>query len=41
MMFHQGLFASVAAREGHEQGWQSCFERLAELLHGEHRVAVA
>jgi len=34
MMFHQGIFASVAAREGHEQGWQSCFERLAELLRG-------
>ena len=32
MMFHQGLFASVEARDGHEQGWASCFERLAELL---------
>ena len=32
MMFHQGLFASIAARDGHEQGWASCFERLAELL---------
>ena len=41
MMFHQGLFASVAARDGHEQGWQSCFERLAEVLPGENRVAVA
>jgi uncharacterized protein YndB with AHSA1/START domain len=41
MMFHQGIFASVAAREGHEQGWQNCFERLAELLHGEKRAAVA
>jgi hypothetical protein len=30
--FHQGIFASVAARDGHEQGWTSCFERLAELL---------
>jgi uncharacterized protein YndB with AHSA1/START domain len=34
MMFRQGIFASVAAREGHEQGWQSCFERLEELLQG-------
>jgi uncharacterized protein YndB with AHSA1/START domain len=34
MMFHQGIFASVAAREGHEQGWRGCFERLAELLRG-------
>ena len=32
MMFHQALFASVEARDGHEQGWTSCFERLAELL---------
>jgi hypothetical protein len=32
MMFHQGLFASVEARDGHEQGWAGCFERLAELL---------
>jgi uncharacterized protein YndB with AHSA1/START domain len=23
MMFHQGLFASIAARDGHEQGWTS------------------
>jgi uncharacterized protein YndB with AHSA1/START domain len=32
MTFHQALFASVAARQGHEQGWTSCFELLAELL---------
>src|SRR5207237_1552049 len=32
MTFHQGIFASVAARDGHQQGWSSCFERLAELL---------
>lgn len=32
MTFHQGLFESVAARDGHEQGWTSCFERLGELL---------
>jgi uncharacterized protein YndB with AHSA1/START domain len=32
MTFHQGIFDSVAARDGHEQGWSSCFELLAELL---------
>jgi uncharacterized protein YndB with AHSA1/START domain len=32
MTFHQGIFASVGARDGHQQGWTSCFERLAELL---------
>jgi uncharacterized protein YndB with AHSA1/START domain len=41
MRFHQGLFASVAARDGHEQGWSSCFERLAELLGGLGREAAA
>ena len=32
MTFHQGNFESVASRDGHEQGWNSCFELLAELL---------
>jgi uncharacterized protein YndB with AHSA1/START domain len=32
MTFHQGIFDSVASRDGHEQGWSSCFELLAELL---------
>jgi uncharacterized protein YndB with AHSA1/START domain len=32
MTFHQGIFESVSSRDGHEQGWSSCFERLAELL---------
>jgi uncharacterized protein YndB with AHSA1/START domain len=32
MTFRQGIFDSVAARDGHQQGWTSCFERLAELL---------
>ncbi len=32
MTFHQGTFDSVASRDGHEQGWTSCFELLAELL---------
>jgi uncharacterized protein YndB with AHSA1/START domain len=31
MTFHQGIFDSVATRDGHQQGWTSCFERLAEL----------
>jgi uncharacterized protein YndB with AHSA1/START domain len=34
MMFHQGIFTSVEARDGHEHGWSSCFERLTELLKG-------
>ena len=32
MTLHQGVFESVSSRDGHEQGWSSCFERLAELL---------
>jgi len=32
MRFHQALFASVDARDRHEQGWTNCFERLVELL---------
>jgi uncharacterized protein YndB with AHSA1/START domain len=32
MLFHQGLFDSIASRDGHEQGWTSCFEQLAELI---------
>ena len=32
MRFRQALFASVEARDRHEQGWTSCFERLVELL---------
>jgi uncharacterized protein YndB with AHSA1/START domain len=32
MTFHQGIFESVASRDGHEHGWRSCFELLAELL---------
>jgi len=41
MTFHQGLFASVEARIGHEQGWTSCFERLVELLRDAPRDAAA
>jgi uncharacterized protein YndB with AHSA1/START domain len=32
MRFHQGNFESVASRDGHDEGWNSCFELLAELL---------
>jgi uncharacterized protein YndB with AHSA1/START domain len=41
MTFHQGIFASVGAREGHEQGWVSCFGRLGELLDGAKPEAAA
>ena len=41
MSFHQGIFASVEARDGHEQGWGGCFERLAELLAGSGHEAAA
>ena len=32
MTFHQTGFGSVDARNQHEHGWNSCFDRLAELL---------
>lgn len=32
MTFRQDGFASIAARDGHEQGWSSCFDLLAILL---------
>jgi uncharacterized protein YndB with AHSA1/START domain len=41
MSFHQGIFAAVEARDGHAQGWGSCFERLAELLERSGREAAA
>jgi uncharacterized protein YndB with AHSA1/START domain len=41
MTFHQGIFASVTSRDAHEQGWSSCFERLAELLAQLPHVAAA
>jgi uncharacterized protein YndB with AHSA1/START domain len=41
MTFHQGIFDSVAARDGHQHGWTSCFERLAELLAALARDAAA
>ena len=30
----QAVFESVAARDGHEGGWSSCFDVLAEYLEG-------
>jgi uncharacterized protein YndB with AHSA1/START domain len=41
MTFQQGIFDSVVARDGHQQGWTSCFERLAELLAALARDAAA
>ncbi len=41
MTFHQAGFESVASRDGHEGGWASCFERLAELLATQRRDATA
>ncbi|MBV9724498.1 MAG: SRPBCC domain-containing protein [Gammaproteobacteria bacterium] len=41
MSFHQGIFASVQERDGHAQGWGSCFERLGELLERSRREAAA
>ena len=31
MTFRQAVFSSMAARDGHDQGWSSAFELLAEL----------
>jgi uncharacterized protein YndB with AHSA1/START domain len=32
MRFHQAMFDSKASRDGHEGGWSSSFERLADYL---------
>ena len=32
MLFHQTPFQSREQRDGHHEGWGSCFDRLAELL---------
>lgn len=32
MYFHQAFFTSTASRDGHEEGWTSCFRRLETLL---------
>ena len=34
MTFRQAVFSSMAARDGHDQGWSSAFELLAEYLSG-------
>ena len=34
MRFHQEVFESVGARDGHRGGWSSAFERLAEAVAG-------
>ncbi|MBE1574188.1 SRPBCC domain-containing protein [Amycolatopsis roodepoortensis] len=35
MAFHQAIFETVAERDSHSEGWQSCFGRLVTHL-GEH-----
>jgi uncharacterized protein YndB with AHSA1/START domain len=32
MSFHQGVFETIENRVGHEGGWTSCLERLAEFV---------
>ena len=34
MTFRQAVFSSMEARDGHDQGWSSAFELLAEYLSG-------
>jgi len=41
MTFQQGIFESEASRDGHREGWNSCFELLAQLLAGLPRDAAA
>jgi uncharacterized protein YndB with AHSA1/START domain len=31
--FHQGIFDTLADRDGHEQGWSSAFDLIDEYLH--------
>jgi uncharacterized protein YndB with AHSA1/START domain len=35
MHFHHGVFETVANCRGHEGGWSSCLDRLAEFVAGE------
>jgi len=35
MTFRQAFFESVSERDSHNQGWTSCFDRLAQFLAGE------
>ena len=32
LTFHQGIFESVTARDGHEKGWRGFFDHLSEYL---------
>jgi uncharacterized protein YndB with AHSA1/START domain len=32
LTFHQGVFESVAERNSHEEGWNECFDKLADCL---------
>ena len=41
MTFHQGVFESQASRDGHREGWSSCFQRLDQLLAALPRNAAA
>jgi uncharacterized protein YndB with AHSA1/START domain len=41
MTFHQGVFESQAARDGHREGWSSCFDLLDRLLAALPRDAAA
>lgn len=34
LTLHQALFETVTARDGHEDGWTQCLDRLAEFLGG-------
>jgi uncharacterized protein YndB with AHSA1/START domain len=37
MIFRQGVFDSVAQRDGHQGGWTSTFDRLEEYVNGRNR----
>jgi uncharacterized protein YndB with AHSA1/START domain len=32
MTFHQAPFVSTESRDSHDEGWNSCFDRLAEFV---------
>ena len=32
LTFHQGIFESVTARDGHEEGWRGFFDHLSDYL---------
>ncbi|WP_037309933.1 SRPBCC family protein [Amycolatopsis orientalis] len=39
MTFHQEIFETVAERDNHVEGWQSCFARLTTYLAGKTKTA--